>query len=204
MRMLHIHVSHMYVSVTPLGSLDFDPSCFLFTQSVESYQRIQRLYALFRHTLPSRLLGVLGQWGNWRLSPPTVRALFSLSCHVNFFLRSWLLWACAHTLYRLVLKSIGYKSVPVDGLPFDASKGISNAFCTNATILEFCLVKIISCCCYLISNNSTSSRLTRTFYDYRVLVRALLSGSLSHKLWRDKDNVYACTLEFVPVAIRPV
>lgn len=64
MRMLHIHVSHMYVSVTPLGSLDFDPRCFLFTQSVESYQRIQRLYALFRLTLPSRLLGVLGQWGN--------------------------------------------------------------------------------------------------------------------------------------------
>lgn len=51
MRMLHIHVSHIYVSVTPLGSLDFDPHCFLFTQSVETYQRIQRLYALFRHTL---------------------------------------------------------------------------------------------------------------------------------------------------------
>lgn len=69
MRMLHIHishihVSHIYVSVTPLGSLDFDPRCFLFIQSVESYQRIQRLYALFWHTLPSRLLRALGHWGN--------------------------------------------------------------------------------------------------------------------------------------------
>lgn len=48
------------------------------------------------------------------------RILFMYCCHTMLRVIVWCNWL---TFCRMVLKSIGYKSVPVDGLPFDHKKG---------------------------------------------------------------------------------
>lgn len=65
-----------------------------------------------------------------------------------FKMKSLLQWNVL-TSHRLVLKSIGYKSLPVDGLPFDHKKGMLHSYFTRtlkACILIFVLFSVVEVC----------------------------------------------------------